>query len=77
MKTIQYSFFKGGVTMDQITNLFWSFWESNKFQSDAINKELIEFKADGKFYQIESVSNETVKSISVDSQTGAIIKINH
>ena len=77
MKTIQYSFFKNGVKMDEIMNLFWSAWEANRFQSDAINKQLIEFRADGKFYQIESNSNETVKSILVDSQTGSITKINH
>ena len=76
IKTIPYSFFKNGVKMDEITSLFYSHWEANKFQSDAVNKQLLEFRSDGKFYQVDSKPNEIVKSISVDSKTGSIMKIN-
>jgi hypothetical protein len=74
---INYSLFKDGLGMDEIRNMFYSYWESNTFQNDAVSKGLLEFTKGSKFIQIKNESNETVKSILVDSNTGSIIKINH
>lgn len=84
MKTIRLSKFKNGLSMAELSKLFHSDWEANRFQTEAINAGLIRFipteikkvgegyvQKYGKLYKTDF----SAKSVIIDEKTGSIIEI--
>lgn len=72
MKTIRLSKFKNGLSMAELSKLFHSDWEMNRFQTEAINAGLIRFIPKyGKLYKTDF----SAKSVIIDEKTGSIIEI--
>lgn len=84
MRRIKMSKFKNGLSMDELSELFYSEWEANRFQTEAINAGLISFipieinkvrekyvQKYGKLYKTEL----SAKIVIIDEKTGSIIEI--
>lgn len=80
---IQYSIFKDGLKMKDLSSYFFSDWEANRFMESAFRQNLISLEQDKTknyiyclLYQKDLPENKTV--ISIDCfEDGTICKINH